>query len=70
VIERALKYDQLWSDGVRKLLQVSVMRGEILKAMRVYRDYESRLKHELGLPPDESVREYFEEVVKSSMPAS
>jgi DNA-binding SARP family transcriptional activator len=67
VIEMALEYDQLWTDGVRVLLQIHVMRGETLKAMRVYRGYEQRLQSELDLPPDEGIRRYFDEIVRSSV---
>ena len=64
VVERAMEYDRLWTDGVRTLLQIYVMRDEILKAMRVYRDYENRLQNELGLLPEENMRDYFNEIVK------
>lgn len=65
VVEKAMVNDRLWTDGVRLLLQIHTAQGEILKAMRVYRDYEKRLKNELGLPPDENIRDYFNEIVKS-----
>ncbi len=67
VVERALAYDQLWTDGVRVLLKIHAMRGEILKAMRVYRSYEKRLSDELDLPPDESIRKSFDEILQSSV---
>ncbi|MFH2050778.1 MAG: BTAD domain-containing putative transcriptional regulator [bacterium] len=66
VVERALEYDQLWTDGVLILLQIHAKRGEILKTMRIYRDYKKRLWDELALPPDESIRDYFDEIIKSS----
>ncbi len=67
VVERALAYDQLWTDGVRVLLKIRAMRGEILKAMRVYQSYEKRLRDELDLPPDESIRKTFNEILQSSV---
>ncbi|MEW6051728.1 MAG: BTAD domain-containing putative transcriptional regulator [Candidatus Zixiibacteriota bacterium] len=67
VVERALAYDQLWTDGVRLLLQIYVMQKEFLKAMRVYRSYEKRLREELAIAPDEDIRDYFDLIMKSSM---
>jgi DNA-binding SARP family transcriptional activator len=67
VVERALGYDQLWTDGVRVFLKIHAMRGEILKAMRIYRSYEKRLKEELDLPPDESIRRLLDEILQSSV---
>ncbi len=66
IIERALAYDPLWTDGVRVLLQTYAMRGDVLKAMRAYRGYEKRLRDELALSPEESIRAYFDEILKSS----
>jgi hypothetical protein len=43
------------------------MQGEVLRAMRVYRNYQKHIKDELGLMVEESSRDYFDEIVKSSM---
>jgi len=64
-VEKAMVYDRLWTDGVRLLLQIHSAQGEILKAMRVYRNYEKRLQDELGLPADADIRDYFNEIVKT-----
>lgn len=68
VIERALAFDSLWTEGVKMLMQLSVKRGDILKAMRAYRRYEKELQEELSLPPDESIREFFSELMKPVTP--
>lgn len=70
VIERALEYDHLWTDGVKLLLHIHARRGETLKAIRVFRSYEGRMQSELGLQPDESVQRCFEQAVRSSTAAT
>ncbi len=64
VMEKALSFDPVWTDGVRMLLQVYVAQARTLNAMRMYRDYERRLRDELALEPDESLRDYFDELMK------
>jgi DNA-binding SARP family transcriptional activator len=68
VLDTALGYDPLWTDGVRLLLQAQVMSGKTLMAMRAYRRFESCLREELGISPDESMREHFDSLMRMSSP--
>jgi hypothetical protein len=38
--------------------------GRLLEAWRCYRSYETRMKDELDLPPDDDVKAYFEKLVR------
>lgn len=52
VLRRGLEADPYWGEGVGLLMDRLAGRGRILAAIRVYRDYEHRLREELDLEPD------------------
>jgi hypothetical protein len=37
--------------------------GELCRALRLYRQYEARLREELDLPPDTEMQRHFEELI-------
>lgn len=52
VLKRGLEADPYWGEGVGLLMDHLERRGRVLAAIRVYRDYERRLREDLGLEPD------------------
>ena len=63
ILNQGIDYDPLWGDGVETLIQAHVDAGELFGAMRVYRNYETRIQAELGLPPDENLRRLFDRLM-------
>jgi DNA-binding SARP family transcriptional activator/tetratricopeptide (TPR) repeat protein len=60
ILEQGLRIDPLWGDGVQGLMQTRARNGDLCGALRLYRDYERRLREELDLPPDADLRRQFE----------
>ena len=64
-LERGLQLDPLWGEGVREMMAARVKNGELYRAFHTYRAYEKRLQQELAISPDQSLTEYFDELVAS-----
>jgi DNA-binding SARP family transcriptional activator len=64
VLEKGLRFDPLWHDGVKLLMEARVKSGDLYRALRIYREYEQRVQKELDLPPDAELRQYFESLVR------
>lgn len=52
VLRRGLEADPYWGEGVGLLMGCLERRGRVLAAIRVYREYERRLREDLGLAPE------------------
>ncbi len=65
LIENGLRFDQFWTEGVQKLMEARAKNGELFKALKVYKNYEKRLHDELGLPPDEDMKQYFDRLANN-----
>jgi hypothetical protein len=44
-------------------MAVRVKNGELFRALRIFREYENKLQAELGLPPDQEMKKYFENLI-------
>lgn len=64
-LEKGLRLDPLWSEGVYQLMIALEKSGELFKALRNYREYEKKLFTELGLPPDNELKRYFESLAQN-----
>ena len=59
LLTRGMEIDSLWGDGVELLMKVYAGTGELFKTLQVYRRYEMQMQNELGLDPDDSIKEQF-----------
>jgi DNA-binding SARP family transcriptional activator len=66
VLKMGLRTDPLWRDGVKQLMTILVKNGQLVDALRLYREFEKQIHRELDLPPDEELRAYFDNLVTPS----
>jgi len=59
ILQRGLRLDPLWAQGVQTLMSAYAKSGEVFRALRLYRTYEKRLEQDLGLPPDREMQNAF-----------
>ena len=63
-----MKLDPLWGEGVEEMMRARAGNGELCRALRVYREYERRLRDALDLPPDLEMKRLFENL--TALPAN
>jgi DNA-binding SARP family transcriptional activator len=68
IIDRGMKLDPLWGEGVEEMMRARAGNGELCRALRVYREYERHLQDALDLPPDLEMKRLFENL--TALPAN
>jgi DNA-binding SARP family transcriptional activator len=63
-LERGVVIDPLWGEGVQMLMTLRARAGELCRGLRSFRDYEKRLRDELGVKPDREMRATFQRLVR------
>lgn len=63
LLESALERDLLWRDGVRALMELHVRLDSPYRALLLYRQYERTLHQELGVGPDEELRDFLATII-------
>jgi DNA-binding SARP family transcriptional activator len=59
IVEAAIRMDPLWHDGVRQLMSLYAENNRLINALRLYREYEKKLRLDLGLSPGQEIQAYF-----------
>jgi len=65
ILERGVELDPLWGEGVQEMMVAQSGNGEVCRALRLYRDYETRLREDLDLPPDREIQRCFKAIVSA-----
>ncbi|MFQ5499641.1 MAG: BTAD domain-containing putative transcriptional regulator [Candidatus Zixiibacteriota bacterium] len=63
-LEKGISLDPLWCEGIQKLMGIFGSLGQRFRAVQVYRKYEQLLDTELGVGPDASLMQLYEELVR------
>jgi DNA-binding SARP family transcriptional activator len=68
-LELGLAVDPLWGEGVQEMMLARAGNGELCRALRLYREYERRLRKELNLAPDPEMQRAFDSLLSPPLTA-